>query len=145
KTVQANFDSPAVPVSIVHQTFGEDLSVLAGPYATEGNGFSQRRWGNAFLGCIQPFVRNMRDARRLISSIAVHMPLHASDDVFEVNIIDFLQLETSRVFEPDLHAASFRERALVLQERRFRGDGRRDTDKAAAERLSETASAERRE
>lgn len=145
KIVQANFDLPAVPVSIVHQTFGEDLSALAGPYATEANGFSQRRWGNAFVGCIQPFLRNMRDARRLISSIAVHMPLHASGEVFEVNIIDFLQLETLRVFEPDLHAALFRERTLVLQEGRFRGDGRRDTDKAAAERLLEVASAERRE
>jgi hypothetical protein len=145
KIVQANFDLPAVPVSIVHQTFGEDLSALAGPYATEANGFSQTRWGNAFVGCIQPFLRNMRDARRLISSIAFHMPLHASGKVFEVNIIDFLQLETLRVFEADLHAALFRERTLVLQEGRFRGDGRRDGDKAAAERLLEVASAERRE
>lgn len=145
KVVQANFDLPAVPVSIVHQTFGEDLSALAGPYATDTNGFSQRRWGNAFIGCIQPFLRNMRDARRLISSIAVHMPLHASGEVFEVNIIDFLQLEALRVFEPDLHAALFRERSLVLQEGRFRGDGRRDGDKAAAERLLEIASAARRE
>ena len=145
KIVQANFDLPAVPVSIVHQTFGQDLSALAGPYATEANGFSQRRWGNAFIGCIQPFLSNMRDARRLISSIAVHMPLHASGEVFEVNIIDFLQLETLRVFEPDLHSALFRERTLVLQEGRFRRDGRRDTDMAAATRLLEIASAERRE
>ncbi|HIQ19082.1 MAG TPA: NTPase [Novosphingobium capsulatum] len=145
KIVQANFDLPAVPVSIVHQTFGEDLSALAGPYATEANGFSQQRWGNAFIGCIQPFLRSMRDARRLISSIAVHMPLHASGNVFEVNLVDFLQLETLRVFEPDLHAALFRERTLVLQEGRLRGHGRSDTDKAAAERLLEVASTERRE
>lgn len=145
KIVQANFDLPAVPTSIVHQTFGEDLSALAGYYATEANGFSQRRWGNAFVGCIQPFLRNMRDARRLISSIAVHMPLHASAELFEVNIVDFFLLETLRVFEPDLHEALFRERALVTQEGRFRGDGRQDTDKAAAQRLLEVASAERRE
>ena len=62
-----------------------------------------------------------------------------------MNIIDFLKLETLRVFEPDLHAALFRERTLVLQEGRFRGDGRRDTDKATAERLLKVASAERRE
>ena len=145
KIVQTNFDLPAVPVSIVHQTFGEDLSALVAPFATEANGFSQRRWGNTFVGCIQPFLRNMRDARRLISSIAVHMPLHTSDQVFEVNVIDFLQLETLRVFEPDLHAALFRERRLVLQEGRFRGDSRMDADKAAASRLLEVASADRRE
>jgi hypothetical protein len=143
KVVQANFDLPAVPMSIVHRIFWEELSELAGILATEENGFSQRRWGNALVGCIQPLLRNMRDARRLISSIAVHMPLHASGDVFEVNIIDFLLLEVLRVFEPDLYEALFRERELVLQEHRFQGYARRDADKAAAERLLSIVSEER--
>ncbi|MGA3771457.1 NTPase [Ralstonia solanacearum] len=144
KVVQASFDLPAVPVSSVHRIFGDELSELAGHYATEANGFSQTRWGNAFVGCIQPLLRNMRDARRLISSIAMHMPLHVAGDVFEVNIIDFLLLEALRVFEPDLHEVLFRERELVLQERRYQGDGRRDADRAAAERLLEVVSEERR-
>lgn len=144
KVVQASFDLPAVPVSIVHGLFGEELSELAGSYATEANGFSPTRWGNAFVGCIQPLLRNMRDARRLISSIAVHMPLHAAGDVFEVNIVDFLLLETLRVFEPDLHKALFRERELVLQEGRLPEYGRRDEDRAAAERLLEIVPEERR-
>lgn len=144
KVVQTNFDLPAVPVSIVHRLFGEELSELAGTYATEANGFSQTRWGNAFIGCIQPLLRNMRDARRLISSIAVHIPLHAAGDVFEVNLVDFLILEALRVFEPDLHEALFRERELVLQKGRFSGNGRRDADKVAAERLLEIVSEERR-
>ncbi|WP_063533284.1 P-loop NTPase fold protein [Burkholderia sp. MSMB1589WGS] len=144
KVVQASFDLPAVPVSIVHHIFGEELSELAGPYATEANGFSHKRWGNAFVGCIQPLLRNMRDARRLISSIAVHLPLHAAGDVFEVNIVDFLLLEALRVFEPDLHEALFRERELVLQEGRFPRYGRRDEDRAAAERLLELVPEERR-
>ncbi len=144
KVVQASFDLPAVPVSTVHQIFGNELSELAGPYATEVNGFSRQRWGNAFGGCIQPMLRNMRDARRLISSIAVHLPLHAAGDVFEVNIVDFLVLEALRVFEPDLHEALFREQDLVLQKRRLRGDGRRDADRAAAEQLLNAVSEERR-
>lgn len=144
KVVQASFDLPAIPGSIVHRIFTEELSELVGPYATEANGFSLTRWGNAFVGCIQPLLRNMRDARRLISSIAVHMPLHATDDVFEVNIVDFLLLETLRVFEPDLHEALFREKELVLQEERFQGDGRQDANKAAAEQLLEIVSEEHR-
>ncbi|KML04088.1 MULTISPECIES: KAP family P-loop NTPase fold protein [Burkholderia] len=145
KIVQANFDLPAVPASIVHRVFEEELSELAGPYATEANGFSQRRWGNACIGCIQPLVRNMRDARRLVSSIAVHMPLHVVGDVFEVNLVDFLLLETLRVFEPDLREALFRERGLVLQEGRFSGHGRREADQAAANRLLEIAQEDRRD
>ncbi|VCM58118.1 Predicted P-loop ATPase [Burkholderia pseudomallei] len=144
KVVQANFDLPAVPASIVHRMFEEELSELAGPYATEANGFSQRRCGNACIGCIQPLLRNMRDARRLISSIAVHMPLHVVGDVFEVNIVDFLLLEALRVFEPDLHEALFRERGLVLQEGRFSHNGRREVDQAAAQEILETVPEERR-
>ena len=145
KIVQASFDLPAVPASIVHRMFEEELSEIAGPYAIEANGFSQRRWGNACIGCIQPMLRNMRDARRLISSIVIHMPLHIVGDVFEVNIVDFMLLETLRVFEPDLHDALFRERGLVLQERRSSFDNRRKVDQEAAKVLLEIVSEERRD
>ncbi|MGE7990322.1 KAP family P-loop NTPase fold protein [Pseudomonas sp. NPDC089554] len=145
KIVQANFDLPAVPVQTVQTIFTEQLSELAGRYATEANGFEDVRWGNALFGCILPHVRNMRDARRLISSIAVHLPLHATGDLLEVNLIDFFVLETVRVFEPDLHMAIFRERSLVLQERRFSGDRRDPEFKAAAERLVESTQAEDRD
>lgn len=145
KVVQASFDLPVVPVSIVHRIFEEELSEIAGPYATEANGFSQRRWVNACIGCIQPQLRNVRDARRLISSIAIHMPLHAVDNVVEVNIVDFLLLETLRVFEPDLHDALFQERGLVLQEGRFSCDGRRKIDQASANELLEIVSEESRD
>lgn len=145
KVVQANFDLPAVPTSVVHRIFGEELSVLAGAHATEENGFDQTRWGNVFVGCIQARLRNMRDARRLISSIAVHLPLHAGGDAFEVNIIDFFALEMLRVFEPNLHEALFREHDLLLQSGRYHGDGRKDADKAAVERLLGSVPKERRD
>ena len=144
KIVQTSFDLPAVPASIVHRMFTEELAELVIPYATEANGFSPTRWGNAFVGCIQPLLRNMRDARRLISSIALHMPLHKDGDVFEVNIVDFLLLETLRVFEPGLHEALFRKRELVLQEGRFWGSDLRDADKEEAERLLDIVSEKRR-
>jgi hypothetical protein len=144
KIVQASFDLPIVPENIVYQTFAEELSELVRPHATEVNGFTQARWGNVYIGCIQPMLRNIRDVRRLISSIAIHLPLHTAGDVFEVNIIDFLLLETLRVFEPDLHEALFRERGLVLQEGRFSNSGRREEDRAAAERLLATASEKQR-
>lgn len=50
KIVQANFDLPAVPVSIVHQTFGEDLSMLAGLWIgvkTEPPSLGRKATGNA--------------------------------------------------------------------------------------------------
>lgn len=145
KIVQANFDLPAVPRSIVHDTFAKDLQAVAGVYATEANGFEQTRWGNMFIGTMQPRLRNMRDAKRLISSISVHLPLHATGHTFEVNLIDFFGVEAIRVFEPDLYDALFRERDLVLQSHRFRGDRREEQDRRAVEQLMETVPEETRD
>ncbi|WP_324622612.1 KAP family P-loop NTPase fold protein [Delftia lacustris] len=144
KIVQANFDLPAVPVSVVHRIFGEELSRFAGAYATEVNGFIEPRWSNVFIDCIQPMVRNIRDAKRLISSIAIHTPLHLDGDVFEVNIVDFLLLEALRVFEPNLYQSLFKNKELLLQTNRFQGDGYKDSDKEAIEKLLGVSSAERR-
>ncbi|AIZ35688.1 NTPase [Pseudomonas parafulva] len=144
KIVQAHFDLPAVPTQMVHQIFAEQLTELAIRFATEQNGFAKVRWGNALLSCIQPHVRNMRDAHRLLSSIAVHLPLHASDDLLEVNIVDFLVLETLRVFEPDLHEALFQEKSMLLQEHRYRGDGRDAIVKDAVQKLIEIVPEDRR-
>lgn len=145
KIVQASFDLPMVPTHMVHRIFTENLSQLASPYATEKNGFDQVRWGNALIGSIQPRLRNMRDAHRLVSSVAVHLPLHASGDLLEVNIVDFLVLETLRVFEPDLHEALFQEKSLLLQDGRYRGDGKRPIAEAAMKDLLNSVSEDRRE
>lgn len=142
KIVQTNFDLPVVPVSTVHQILGQELENLVGPYATEESIFKGPRWGNVLIGCIQPMVRNLRDVRRLISSIEVHLPLHKVDDVFEVNIIDFLLLETLRIFEHGLYEAIIQERDLLLQERR--GNAHEDFDRESATKLLDLASPKRR-
>lgn len=145
KVVQASFDLPAVPVSTVHRIFAEELSEVAGAYATQANGLSQPRWGNALVDCIQPMLCNLRDARRLISSISVHLPLHAAEAVFEVNIVDFLVLETLRVFEPDLHEAIFYEKELLLHGQRSSNVRQRDEELGAVARLRDIASERHRE
>ncbi|MXS21493.1 KAP family P-loop NTPase fold protein [Pseudomonas oryzihabitans] len=145
KIVQASFDLPMVPTHMVHRIFTQNLSQLANPYATEKNGFDQTRWGNALIGSIQPRLRNMRDANRLISSIAVHLPLHATADLLEVNIVDFLVLETLRVFEPDLHEMIFLEKSLLLHGGRQLDDGRRPTVEAALNDLLNTVPEDRRD
>lgn len=145
KIVQASFDLPMVPTHMVHRIFTENLAQIASTYATEKNGFTQVRWGNALIGCIQPRLRNMRDAHRLVSSVVVHLPLHASGDLLEVNIVDFLVLETLRVFDPDLHEALFQERSLLLQDGQYRGDGKRAKVEAAFKVLLDSVPEDRRD
>lgn len=135
KIVQANFDLPAVSQVLVHSIMTNELSRLVGEYATSDNGFDQVRWGNALIGGIQPYIENLRDARRFVSSVAIHLPLHAGDSVLEVNIIDFLLLEAVRVFEKDLHNAFISERNLLLQLNRFPSDNQNDNNKEFIRKL----------
>jgi predicted KAP-like P-loop ATPase len=127
KIVQANFDLPAVPKSVVHSIMTKDLDRLMGTYAVAENGFEVVRWGNALVGAIQPYIENLRDARRYVASVAIHLPLHTGRQVMEINVVDFLLIEALRVFEPDLHSAIFRNRDLFLQTGRFQDD-RSDDD-----------------
>ncbi|WP_374554245.1 KAP family P-loop NTPase fold protein [Aquitalea pelogenes] len=136
KIIQANFDLPVVPSAVVHEILAAEIEVVVGLYATKENGFSTSRWGNAFVGCIQPSVRNLRDVRRLISSIEIHFPLHLSGKILEVNLIDFIILECVRVFEPAFHSILSGEKRILLQNDVFRS-GNRDFHIAEAEKLLE--------
>jgi predicted KAP-like P-loop ATPase len=99
KIVQASFDLPNVPQNIVHSICLEDLEPVIGRYCTAQNGFDDVRWGNVWHLCIKPHVRNLRDAKRYLTSVQMHLKLHANHERLEVNLIDFLCLEALRVFE----------------------------------------------
>ena len=145
KIVQAYFDLPPVAGPKLMQIFGQELGALVDHLAIAENGFDQRRWGNVSIGGIQPFIRNLRDVRRLLTSIEIHLPLYHGLRVFEANIIDVIALETLRVFEPEFHAQLAANERLLLQSQRFSGDGREKSDRERVEALFELARPERRE
>ena len=131
KIVQAHFDLPPVTQDKMFQIFGAQLATLIGELTTSDNGFEEQRWGNIALGGIQPFIRNLRDINRLLTSIDMHLPMHQGARVFEVNILDFVALETLRVFEPDFHATLAANKPLLLQSQRYQGDHREQPDREA--------------
>lgn len=135
KIVQANFDLPPVTGDRLLRIFLVQLSAMIDPLASADNGFQQTRWGNVLRGGIEPIIRNLRDSRRLLSSIAIHVEMHKGAHAFEVNIIDFVALEALRVFEPDFHRALAARKDLLTQASRFSGDQRQDRDKAAMQAL----------
>lgn len=143
KIVQASFDLPPVTGATLLSIFLNQLDELVSSFATSDNGFNQTRWGNVLKGGIEPMIRNLRDSRRLLTSIAIHVEMHRGEHAFEVNIIDFIALEALRVFEPDFHQALGLNKQLLTQSGRFSGDGRQDADKAKANALFELVDAER--
>lgn len=130
KIVQASFDVPPVTGAKLLDIFVQQLGELINPLARTENGFDHTRWGNVLRGGIEPMIRTLRDSRRLLTSIAIHVEMHKGAQAFEVNIVDFLGLETLRVFEPEFHAAIGTRASLMTQTRRFSGDQRHDEHKA---------------
>lgn len=110
------------------QIFLQQLSAMIDPLATSENGFEPTRWGNVLRGGIEPMIRNLRDSRRLLTSIAIHIEMHRGEHAHEVNIIDFIALEALRVFEPVFHRALSTKRILLTQSGRFNGDNRDGSD-----------------
>lgn len=145
KIVQAHFDLPPIAPEKLMQIFGIQLGGIVDHLATTENGFQQVRWGNVLIGGILPFIRNLRDVRRLLTSIDIHMPLHEGRRVFEVNIIDFIALEALHVFEPSFYSQLAANETLLRQSNRFSGDGRDKADREAIEALIASVREDRQE
>jgi predicted KAP-like P-loop ATPase len=96
KIVQAAFDLPPVQRIDIHQVFLDGLSKLMGAMELP----DLTRWGNVFHDGIAPWLRTPRDAGRLLNALIVSWPAVARD----VDLADFVALETLRLFEPSLHA-----------------------------------------
>lgn len=144
KIVQSNFDLPPVSPASLHRVFTEILQERIGDVAVAKNGFDEVRWGNVLIGGIQPYLKNLRDVRRLAGSIVNLIPLHQGDRTFEANIVDFLALETLHVFEPELYAAIPLNKNVLLQMFRHASDRRDDLDKSAMENLVRLGDEDRR-
>jgi predicted KAP-like P-loop ATPase len=61
--------------------------------------FDQQHWGNVYVDGIDPFIRKPRDVVRLVNAISVTYPAVLG----EVNAVDFIAVETLRVFAPQAY------------------------------------------
>ena len=63
----------------------------------------KERWERIYPDAILPFLKNIRDVNRLISSFSFTLGLFIKDARLEVNIVDLIGMEVIRIFEPDLY------------------------------------------
>lgn len=96
KIVQASFDLPPVAQTDLNQLFVKRLVAIVGDAPVP----NQLRWGNTFHGAIVPWLRTARDAGRLANAIAMAWPAVRN----EVDVADFVAIETLRLFEPRLYS-----------------------------------------
>lgn len=101
KIVQVPMDIPVVPKQIVHRMLGEDLTKLLGEHFNKG--VHEEYWNSLFATCLGHYFEGLRDVRRFLNSMMFHVDLLTHNDILEVNEVDFVALQTLRVFEQGVY------------------------------------------
>lgn len=97
KIVQVPFELPVADRAAVHRLFFERLDpILAGIDASQ---FDKTYWGNVFHEGISIFLNTPRDVIRLTNALSVTFRAVET----EVNPVDFVAIETLRVFCPEVY------------------------------------------
>jgi len=99
KIIQASFDLPLPTRDDLNRAMFYRIGLLCG----EPNNADQlRRFMNIFYDAVSPYMNTPRDLTRLSNAITVSWPAVAT----EVDVGDYLAIETLRLFEPSLQFRS---------------------------------------
>lgn len=106
KIVQVTFDVPNAKTDYILQYLFNELNRILSrlPNIAEKYFSSESPyWSNVFHLGIKYFFKNLRHVKRFISSLEFNILQMYRDDVIEVNPVDFIAIESLRVFVPDFH------------------------------------------
>jgi predicted KAP-like P-loop ATPase len=96
KIVQCSFNIPRPGPQKLYELFFSDLDKILEPLKNKELLFDETEWGNIFHDGVAPRLKTPRNVKTLINSIAACYP--AVRD--EVNVTDFVGIQTLRVFYP---------------------------------------------
>ncbi len=94
KIIQVNFDLPLVPRQTIHTAILSEIQEICRPILED----EFTRFGNIFHDVISPYIRSPRHVARLANSLRVTWPVVGA----EVNLADYVAIESLRLFEPSL-------------------------------------------
>ena len=99
KIVQVGFDVPSPDSALLQDLFVEEIDkILQDVHAGE---WDQDRWAKLYFSGFNSFFQSVRDIKRFINSLGMTVSMVKSD----VDAIDFIGLESLRVFMPEIYKA----------------------------------------
>ena len=106
KIVQVPFELPLVDRASIQRLFFEQTDVILAEI--DPKSFDQTYWGNIFFQGIDKFLETPRDLIRLTNVLAVTFRAVTG----EVNPVDFIAIESLRIFCPEVYDAIKNNRAM---------------------------------
>lgn len=107
KIIQVPFNIPKAEVSKVHQVLFKNIKNILNSDESVNSKFDVERWEEVFYDGLNKYFKNLRDVYRFTSTLKFHFNLLKGREVFEVNPVDLIAIETIRVFEPKLYHEIF--------------------------------------
>jgi len=104
KIVQVSFNVPRPLPEEVHQVLFDSLNRILEPRFKERR-FDQTRWTNMFVPGLRGYFDNLRSVHRFLSTFEFHLGFLGRTGTLEVDSVDFIALETLRLFEPEVYSA----------------------------------------
>lgn len=138
KIVQAPFDLPLPERSDIRKLFLQQLNLVLARVSEDQ--FDQVRWANIFFGGIDDFIDSPRAVIRMMNSL--RLTYGAAEG--EVDPIDFVAVETLRVFTPALYEQLRWKRELIAGHSDFRSENKRKSVATDVETLLNAASEKNR-
>jgi predicted KAP-like P-loop ATPase len=104
KIVQINFDIPHLRQHKINEILFQELDkILSTLPSSHNNYFNQEYWTNIYHSGFKNFFQSIRDIKRFSNSLEFNISLMHKGDSMEVNPIDFMAIESIRVFCPDFY------------------------------------------
>jgi len=98
KIVQVSFDVPEVSEGKIVDILLKEIDLIIKDLPDKY--WDNMRWGNLFHAGFKEYFKSLRDIKRYLNSLEFNMSLLRKQGYIEVNPIDFIGIETIRVFEP---------------------------------------------
>lgn len=102
KIIQVGFDIPGTSQTDVDSVFEEKLNLLLDKNRSKTQ-FAKDRWINLYQEGIQHYFHDLRCVNRFMGSLAFHVELFKKDGHLEIDPVDFIAVETLRMFEPVIY------------------------------------------
>jgi len=107
KIVQVSFDLPNINPNRINQYLFKELDSTLNILPKSGQEFFEENknyWIDIFNSGFSEYFTSIRDVKRYINGLKFGLNQSHLNEVMEVNIIDFIALESIRTFAPDFYA-----------------------------------------
>ena len=99
KIIQVLFEVPTANKALLNQAFTQMFADIVFNQESPDLTFERDHWDTVFWNCMSPFIRTMRDAKRIINAFEFKHGLIRE----ETNCIDLLAITTLQVCAPEIY------------------------------------------